>query len=726
MTTVLPFSNNAIGVFAYEGFSYTISNPDPTYTLQTVTNSGGFGPSPSPSYFTKNANTSYTFAITDLSNNLTGGTTENFVLKTVSGSSILSSSNTVTIGPGRFLDGSGLSLSNNSYVFFKNEPITPIRLVAPSFTLKPPTSVPSLPPGLSFVSNASNIYDISGIPLVTVPNSNYQIIGLQNGGSRIVTTKFNMVISNERLQLNLSGSPIISGMTIGTPITPRVITVIPPVGSSAVQYTFPTLPDGIVASDSSGNTQVSPFTTTTAPYTFIVSGTPTSNAAYAFRAAGAGSNGLVYTVQASRISPSPLVQTTQPLTFSFAETILFDLSTIPILYTNVPVDSSANFFTAGTFFTSNVPITDISSTSLPTGLTLVFDASLSRARLTGTPTSAGSASYTIRATNSNAVTRDYVTPITISNDSVTFTRPVGTDLCYSFILSRPVDISKNGYYPSNIQFSATAASGRAISFSAPAFSGTGLSLDSSGVITGIPSAVTPLTDLVVTATAVGTSVTATKTVKFSILDDVFTFADVCASSLGFIQNRAITPFQIQVATLSGRNVIDFSQSGVPSGVRINPAGVVSGTPLGDTSGNVIINATTGFSSGTRDFSYSVIPDTVVFRVPQGTYTYTAGDPVGSIDIDAVSYSGLTVSNFDLSLTPTYGLTLASTTGILSGTWTTGVPPDTILASSCNFTINAQAGGATPSLSTTFTANPILDRKMLFNIFTRDNDASYVQ
>jgi len=200
MTTVLPFSNNAIGVFAYEGFSYTISNPNLTYTLQTVTNSGGFGPSPSPLYFTKNGNNSYTFAVTDLSNNLTAGTTENFVLQSVSGSTILTSSNTVTIGAGRFLDGSGASLSNNAYTFFKNEPITPIRLVAPSFTLKQPTSVPFLPPGLSFVSNASNIYDISGIPLVTVPNSNYQIIGVQNGGSRIVTTKFNMVISNERLQ----------------------------------------------------------------------------------------------------------------------------------------------------------------------------------------------------------------------------------------------------------------------------------------------------------------------------------------------------------------------------------------------------------------------------------------------------------------------------------------------------------------------------------------------
>ena len=726
MTTVLPFSNNAIGVFAYEGFSYTISNPNLTYTLQTVTNSGGFGPSPSPLYFTKNGNNSYTFAVTDLSNNLTAGTTENFVLQSVSGSTILTSSNTVTIGAGRFLDGSGASLSNNAYTFFKNEPITPIRLVAPSFTLKQPTSVPFLPPGLSFVSNASNIYDISGIPLVTVPNSNYQIIGVQNGGSRIVTTKFNMVISNERLQLNLSGSPIISGMTIGTPITTRVITVSPPVGTSTVQYTFPTFPDGIVVSDGLGNVQSSPYTTTTAPYTFIVSGTPTSNAAYAFRAAGAGSNGLIYSVQASRILPPPLVQTTQPLTFSFGETILFDLSTVPILYTNVAVDSSATFFTARTFFTSNVPITDISSTSLPTGLTLVFDASLSLARLTGIPTVAGSANYTIRATNFNGVTRDYSTPITISNDSVTFSSPVGTDLCYSFILSRPVDLEKTGYYPSNIRFTAAAASGRAVSFSAPAFSGTGLSLDSNGLLTGIPSAVTPLTDLVVTATAVGTSVTATKTVKFSILDDVFTFADVSASSLGFIQNRAITPFQIQVATLSGRNVIDFSQSGFPSGLTINPAGVVSGTPLGDTSGNVIINATTGFSSGTRDFSYSVIPDTVIFRVPQGTYNYTAGDPVGSIDIDAVSYSGLTVSNYDLSLSPTYGLTVASSTGILSGTWTSGVPPDTVLPSLCNFTINAQAGGATPSLSTTFTANPVLDRKMLFNIFTRDNDAYDVQ
>ena len=160
MTTVLPFSNNTIGVFAYEGFSYTISNPNPSlFTLQTVSNSSGFGSSPSALYFTKNANNSYTFAVSDLSTNLTAGRTETFVL-TVSGSTVLTSSNTVNISPGRFLDGTGLPLSNQPS-FFKNEAITPIRLKSPSFTLKPLTSIPSLPPGLSFTYVASNIYDIT-------------------------------------------------------------------------------------------------------------------------------------------------------------------------------------------------------------------------------------------------------------------------------------------------------------------------------------------------------------------------------------------------------------------------------------------------------------------------------------------------------------------------------------------------------------------------------------
>ena len=730
MTTVLPFANNSISVFAYEGFDYTISNLSPSFTLQTVSNSTGL--KPTSLFFTKDGNDSYRFAISDVSNTLTPGTTESFTLQTVDGSgNVYTSSNTVSIAGGRFLDANGASLSNTSYTFFKNEAVgdtlgRPLRIVAPSFTLNTPTSIPALPPGLSFVSNASNIYDISGIPRTTVPNSNYQIIGIQNGGSKIVTTRINMVISNERLRLNLEGSSIINNMQIGVPITPRTFTLIPPQGSANIQYSFPSLPNGIVATDNFGNPQSSPFVPLDPSYTMILSGTPTLSAATAFKNAGITTGGSNLIVRASRFSPS-LLENSQAITFSFGETVLFDTPTLSNNYVGVPVDPSLNFFRATTNFTSNVPISNIFSPDLRSDLSLVFVPSLSRANLVGTPISTGSASYTIRAINSNGISNDIQQAITISNDSVSFSSPVGIDLCYNFILSRPLTQSKTGYYPANIVFQASSASGRPVTLTAPALSGTGISL-SNGTLTGLPTTVTPLTDLVVTATVAGSPATATKTVKFAILNDVFTFGDVSANRLSFIENVQIAPFQISVTTLSDRNIIDYSQSGFPSGLTINPAGVVSGTPSSSTptAGNVTITATTGYVSDSRDYSYNIVPDSILFLVSPTQYTYNAGDPVGTIDVDAVAYSGTPITRYDLSITPTYGMTINSNTGILSGTWTDSIPPNSVLPASCNFSVNATAGSLVGVLPVDMCVNPIVSNVMLFaaygNIF-ENNQAS---
>lgn len=710
MSTELPFSNNTIQVYAYEGFSYTISNPNPsTYTLQTVSNSSGFGANPSPIYFTKNDNDSYTFSVSDLSNNLTAGTSEAFLLQ----ANGVSSSNTVIVNAGRFLDGSGLSLSNASYTFYKQETIQPIRFVAPSFTLNRPTTIPALPPGLSFVNVTSNIWDLAGVPLTTVPTSNYQVIGTQTGGSKVITTRLNMTVSNERVQVSVSGAPIIS-MAIGTPIEPRVITSIPPVGSSVVRYTYPQFPDGIVVTDICGNVQSgTTFTPSDASYTMVISGTPTSNAAYAFRNAGAGAAGLVYPVQVSRTVPLPLVSTTQGLTFAFGETVLFDLSEAPVLYTSNTVASNSVFYRAATYFAGTVGMSNIFSPDLRSDLSLVFVPSQSRANLVGSPSNAGAASYTIRAINSNGTQRDYVTPISVVNDAVTFSSPVGVDICYSFILSRPIDQSKSGYYPSNIQFVATADSRRPVILSAPALAGTGLSLNSNGLLVGTPASIIPLTDLVVTATVSGTSVSASKTVKFSILNDSFTISGD-PSAFTFVQNVATTPFQIQATTLSGRNVVNYAQIGLPGGISISPAGVVSGTPTVSTptSGTATITATTGYASGSRDFSYNLTPDSMLLLVPSNSYSYNAGDVVEPIDIDGVTYSGTTVSNYTFTLNPTYGLVLNSSNGILSGTWSTGIPPQTLLPSSSNFTINAVAKSLTGSLAATISAYPIVENAML--------------
>jgi hypothetical protein len=704
----LPFTNNAIQVYAYEGFQYTISNSNLTYTLQPVSNSTGLNPT--SLYFTKNGNTSYTFAISDTSNNLTAGTVESFVLTTVSGTNTFTSSNTVNIGPGRFLDACGNSLSNNAYVFYKNEPITPIVLVAPSFTLKTPTSIPFLPPGLSFVRDSSSIFRITGTPTVTVPNNSYQIIGVQQGGSKIVTTRFNMAISNERLRMNLSGTPIISGMQIGTDISSRVITAIPPVGSNTVRYTFPALPDGIVVQDKSGNTfsGITSFTPTDPSYTMIIAGTPTLAAAEFFRNSGADASGVVYTIRGSRTAPLPILENSQELTFAFGETILFDTPVLSSNYTGIPIDPSLNYFGARTYFSSNAPITNIFSSNLASvdpSLSLVFDASLSRAYLTGTTSVAGTKNFNIRAVNGTPILRDFSASVIISNDAVVFFSPVG-DVCVNYIISRPVDQFKPGYYNSNVRFIATANSGRPVTLSAPALSGTGLSLDGTGTIVGIPTTVTPLTSLVVTGST-GT-VSNTKTINFAILNDVITLGDVSDSKFNFVQNIPITPFQVPVSnTLSGRNVINYTELNLPTGLSISPAGVISGTPsIADTSGTITITATTGFASGSKTYTFRNEPDTILFTVPQDDYVYTAGSPV-VIPVTGVAYSGTTVSNYVLTLPAPYGLSIQSSSGLITGEWTDSIPPHQLLPASCNFSITAQAGSLSGVLPASFTASPII-------------------
>ena len=704
----LSFTNNTLQVYAYEGFQYTISNPNPTFTLQTVSNSSGLDPT--SLYFTKVDNSSYIFGVPDTSNNLTAGRKENFVLTTVSGTNIQTSSNIVNVGAGRFLDGCGNSLSNNVYTFYKNEPIPRIQLVAPSFTLKTPTSIPFLPPGLSFVRDSSFAFSISGTPTVTVPNSNYQIIGTQQGGSKVITTRFNMVVSNERLRLNLSGTSTVSGMEIGTAITNRVITAIPPSGSSTVRYTFPSFPDGIVVRDLSGNLRTSPFTisnTIDASYSFVLSGTPTSNAAYALTAL---TNGICNaTVQAARTVPLPFVENSQAFSFQFAPTILFDQSTVPQLYTNIAFDPSSIFFRAQTYFTgSPIPITNIFSPNLRADLSLLFVPSEGRAYLRGNPvlSLSGTAAYTIRATASGVTTRDLSATISVVDETISFSSPVG-DVCVNYILSRPVDQFKTGYYESNVRFVASANSGRPVTLSAPALGGTGLSLDSNGTIVGFPTTVTPLTDLSVNASTGTTS--NTKTIKLAVVNDVITLGDVSTSKFNFVQNVAITPFQIPVTNvLSGRNVINFTTTNLPSGLSISPAGLISGTcsSAATLSGDVIVAASTGFATGSKSYPFTVEPDTILFTVPQSNYTYSAGGSV-FIPVTGVSYSGTAVSNYDLSLVPSYGLSIASNTGLISGNWTTSVPPQAVLPSSCNFSITAQAGSVAGVLPASFTASPVI-------------------
>ena len=698
MSTVLQFVNNTLATFVYEPFSYTISNPSPgTYTL-TTSNSSGIP----PGYLVNNGSN----VVFSASSNGMGVGTENFTVtaRDASGTTIATSSNRVNIGAGRFLDApGGNSYVGSNFAFFKSEPILPIPLVAP-FAIAIPTSVPALPPGLVYTSNASNSYSITGTPLVTIPQSNYLFIGKATGANlgKIVTSQFGLSISNERVLLNLSGSPIVSPMTVGTAIAPRVLTArFPPYPSGGTfSYNWPGLPDGLVVTDLFGNIQPPTFfTPIDASSTLIISGTPTIAAANKFRDDNISSTTVPFT--GTRTNPLPQISNSIAITFGFGETVLFDSVAIPTLYSGVLLDPSANFFRAQTYFSTGSAISNIFSPDLRSDLSINFVPGLGRGYLTGTPIATGTGSFTIRAINSNAISRDLSVPITVASDSVSFLSPPtpAVDICYNFVLSRPVSLPLTGYYPANIQFQAVTASGNPVNFSVSGLSGTGLSLSnvSANVVqlVGIPDTITPLTTVTITADASGTPATASRTFKLAILNDAITISDVSASSLSFVQNRAITPIQLSATTLSERAVLSFTSANLPSGLSLSTTGLLSGTPTGFTvtpPETFTVTASTGFASQNKIFTFNTIQDNLLVVLP--TTTVTVPPAFSGVEFDILTYSGaegaLTSFYGGLGIQPAQSTMATLTTtppNLLSGNFA-NVP---VLAPEYRFFIEGQAG-----------------------------------
>lgn len=655
MTTDLSFTNNSISVFLYEPFSFRISNPNPAVfsNVMTTTFTSGIP----PSYLTSDV--SRTLFATN-SNGMLQGTEQFTVTASGSGSSAVSVNN-VTTGAGRFRDNSGNSLVGSNYTFYAKEAITPIILKAPFTLASPVTSQPVLPPGLFFTDLSGSNVSITGTPSITSPQTNYIIIGREAGSSKVVSSTLPIVISNERIQTNITGAGLISGMQIGTAITPATLTAI---GNGTFQYSWAPFPDGIRATDNSGNTKTSPFSPSDPSKTLIITGTPTLAAANNFINFGY-SNGLAQTITVQRTSPAPVITSSVGVTFRFGETILFDTPSNPILIKNITLDPSAIYYRAQTYFNGNVPITSISNVStLPPGLILTFNG-VDRAYLTGTPTDVSTASYTIVA--SNATRSRTITPsITVINDVVTLTAP--TDTCYNFVLSRNADLSLTGYYPSPITLTATAESGKNIAWSAPALSGTGLSLSTaitstppertrvSATITGRPTAVTSLRNLRITATSFDTSETAQYDASFTILNEVFTLNKPPLSDRLFIENRPITPVQMTASTLSGNPIRTWSAAGLFPGLAISAGGVISGTPRGDTTISPTFTMSTVYDTSdiTPVWGFRCAPDLALVTLPNGPQTVP------------LTFSGAEFLTLDYSTTVDTSLSVSTSRGPWQG------------------------------------------------------------
>lgn len=713
------FGSNTFNTYAYEPFSYVISNPPTGTQLLSITTRT---PGIPTSYLTIDGSSSVTFAAS--SNGITVGQ-ESFTITAsdISAVPLGTSANTVNILAGRFVDPLGNSITGSNYTFYVNEPIAPIKLIAP-FKIGTKTATPSLPPGLSF-SNAVDISTVTiiGTPSLTSPQTSYLVIGKQTGSSKVVSSTFGIVISNERIRTSPTSIDV-TGMLIGSNITPRTITSI---GNGAFRYTWNTFPDGIYATDGSGNTVSNGFYPSDASHTLIVRGTPTFAAATAFKNLGY-SNGVTQTILVERTSPLPLISSPIAITFAFGETVLFDTPSNRSFYRGVPLAPTANFFRAATYFNGNVLISNMTATGLPTGLDLSFNRAAQLGYLIGTPTVATpSSNYTLSAINDNGKTRTTTVGITIVQDTVSFVSPTpAIDTSYSFVISRSLSSALPGFYPYPIAFAANAASGQPITWSSTGLDGSLLALSSTSgssvYLTGTPYDISSTRTATITATSASTNASNSTTIRYEILDDIFTFEPL--PPIAWIQNKAINPIEFIADTASGRPITRYTSGDLPTGIFLSSSGFLTGTLPTDISGSFTVTATTGFSTGSKTFDYTVTPDSILFLISPTSYSYTPGANV-SIDVNAIAYSGKTVSNYVFSnFTPSYGLTIGSTTGLITGTFNDTSPPIVAEPTSA-FDVNASVAAFTQSLPATVSVtNPIAQRSFLFE-HTSSNSTMYI-
>lgn len=589
------------------------------------------------------------------------------VIEDLSGTTVLERiTNTVFLNAGRFFP----PAANTAYVFFKNEPITPQPFSA-TISLQQPTSSPAIPAGLSFLRTASNSFNLVGTPLVQTPATNYKIIGrgLSNS-AQIVTVDINIRVAAERLRLDLDGSFNVFSMEVDTPISSRTVTgrapPYPNTGSNIVYTWGPPLPDGLSFRNFAGVPVSSGYLALDASSTLVLAGTPTSAATQSF------SNGIYQTTLTGTRITSPFISNTLLFSFSFGESVVFGSSNLTTLYANASVQSSifSNSFTAQTKFAAvDSSISTIFSPDLRNDLSLNFVFADQRAYLTGTPLTAGIGSYTVTASNANGFSKSIVASYVISNDQVFFdySATPAVDTCYNFIDKRPVSNALTGYYPFPIDFVASSLSGCNVTFAASGLPvGVSLSNVSSNRVrlVGTPTAVTPLASATITATATGTSAVKTTSLKIAVLNDAYTFSDV---SLNFVENVAFTPIQISGSALSGFPIIQYSSSNLPAGVSLSAAGVLTGPFRVGVDGSFSVDITTGFTTASNVYSYTVIPDSIFLSTPQSSYTVPAGANV-NIPVSGIAYSGGIVSNYQFSNLPTtYGLSIDSGSGLISGT-----------------------------------------------------------
>jgi hypothetical protein len=295
----------------------------------------------------------------------------------------------------------------------------------------------------------------------------------------------------------------------------------------------------------------------------------------------------------------------------------------------------------------------VSSGSLPAGLTLS-----SAGQISGTPTTSGTYSFTVQVTDSSSpaqkATKSHKIPIAASGTPLQITTtslPSGaTGTSYSTTL---------------------AATGGKTAYSWSVSSGslpTGLTLSSSGQISGTP--------------------TATGTFSFIVnLTDSSSPAQSITANLSITISAPVTPVQITTTSLAGGQTgasystslaasggktpysWSVSSGSLPTGLSLSSAGQISGTPTSAGTFSFTVKVTDASSpaqSATANLSITITVAVATLQIT--TSALPAGQMNASYSATLAATGGKTPYSWSVTggSLPT-GLSLSATTGVISGT-----------------------------------------------------------
>ena len=680
VTATPAIPTGSLNLFKYEPFTYVFTlNPESVgLTLQFSRSSSQITPYCSLSTDKLTLTYSGTYLATSSS-------VVNLFIDVMYGTTLINTTTIrISIGRGRFFP----PASNTLYDLFQNEPLIATFGSNPVFStvteINSIVTIPSLPNGISFGSNDSNTWILQGTPTLPVAQTTYTVFGSNSSTGNIVSTPVLIKVNAQQVIVTPSSTSL-SNLTVGTAITPiQFVARQPTAPILSFQYTWSSLPDGIVFQDLSGSNIPQGYGSNT----IQLAGSPTLAAAKLLASNGLRSYSTRLTATQIQTSGTRLTGSSL-ITFSFGETVLFTDPVIPPLYATEPINDKNVFFSAATFFngTNAFNIQSITAASLPPGLTLSSMSLSNRIQLIGTPTTVGTADYSFTAVNENGISRTQSFTIPILPDIVSF----GSDTpientTYSYIVSKPI---------TSILFSATSSANKTPlrwTLSLPESYGLVLSSTSGSSVYLVGTPTLPLVQTEVTLTVTDTlGVSASRTILITIENDVFTWPSYSPT---YGQNKPIEPFSFDITTASGRLIQSYSVTGLPFGLSLSPAGVLSGTLLSG-SGKVlslscsgtqitfVLSSTLGYNIG-QTITISKCLNQVILGVTYvivGDYIITN---LTSTTLVCASQLPSSIATSTATITLKSGLlTLSAFTGYVSPptyiqTYTYSIIPDNVL------------------------------------------------